>query len=202
MAFTDNERDCLIELMNMAYGATSSAVSDTIDAFSTLHIPELMLLKRSQLFDHLNKTLNTDTVYIVSSQQFRGKLEGEVLFILGKDSAINLARHLDDVDVVSDKELADAVMELCNIVTSSTMKNLATNLNSTIDLMPPYEQTIARSEIHNIDGLDKYNNAILLSTVMEFKEQHINGNLMVLCKDDAFNWLKEALNKVINELGY
>ena len=200
MIFTADERDCLIELMNIAYGATSSAVSDTINAFSTLHIPELFLYERNQLLDYFDKTLSKDTVYIVSSQQFIGKLDGEVLFVLGKESAINLVRHLDDVDVVSDEELADAVMELCNIVTSSTMKNLTASLDSTIDLMPPNEQIITRNGIHNIAGLDTYNNAILISTVMDFKEQHINGNLMILCKDEAFTWLKGALNKVINGL--
>ena len=202
MTFSAKEQDCLIELMNMAYGATASAVADTIDAFTTLHVPQLFLLEHKQLLGHFSKHLDHNTAHYVSSQQFHGELDGEVLFILGQESAANLVKHLDGSEAESDNEMADAVMELCNIITASTMKNLADSLHPNIDLQPPKQQKIFGKEIDTIEGLDKYQHLIVISTVMEFQEQQINGELMVLCQDDTLDWLRAAVNKVIDELGY
>lgn len=201
MSFTADEEDCLVELMNMAYGATASAVADTIDAFSTLHVPQLTVLGRDQLMGLFGNILDKGTIHFVSSQPFLGGLEGEVLFILSKESATNLVKHLDDAEPESDNDLADAAMELCNIITSSTMKNLAESLHTTVELLPPSEFTVPSEKIQDLECFDKYSHLILISTVMEFKDQNINGQLLILCQDSALIWLKAALNKVLNELG-
>ena len=200
LTFNTDEQDCLIELMNMAYGATASAVADTIDAFSTLHVPELKVMDPSELVVLFEDMLEPDATHFVTSQPFVGEIEGEVMFILNNVSANNLVKHLEGTEAQSDSELADAAMELCNIITASTLKNLAESLNTSIELLPPHEFTVVGNNVHNIEGIDKYRHLILISTVMEFNDQNIKGKLLVLAHDEGLNWLKDALNRVLDEL--
>ena len=45
-----------------------------------------------------------------------------------------------------------------------------------------------------------YKCIIIISTEIKFEEQHIKGELLILSKDDSVLYIKEALNKILDEL--
>ena len=47
--FNEDERDCLQELMNIAYGGATAAISEILDAFATLNVPKIKILPALEL---------------------------------------------------------------------------------------------------------------------------------------------------------
>lgn len=198
---TIDERDCLQELMNIAYGSATAAISEILDAFATLQIPQIKIVPATELKNYLkDKLLNTDE-QLVATQLLNGSLNGENLFVINIPSAVNLAHEygLSD-DEISDNELFDIVLETTNILSSSTIGKFAQELNTTVSFEPPSIQ-----KIESIDKLDnkyikEYQQIIIISSILEFQEQKIHAELLLLTKDDSIIWLKNSLNKVLEEL--
>ena len=52
---TEDEKDCLQELMNVAYGSATAAITEIFDAFAKLSIPTIKIINAVDLKDYLAK---------------------------------------------------------------------------------------------------------------------------------------------------
>ena len=69
---TEDEKDCLQELMNVAYGSATAAISEILDAFAKLSIPKIQIINASDLKNYLSDELKLNEEYLVSLQQING----------------------------------------------------------------------------------------------------------------------------------
>lgn len=201
ISFNEDERDCLQELMNMAYGSATAAISEILDAFATLNIPNIQIIPAQELKKYLKDELCLKGEQFVSTQLLNGSISGENLFLINNASAKNLAMEFDlDENEITDNEICDIVLEITNILSSSTIGRLAEELNTIVSFEPP-----GIRKLESIDKLDNnllnyYHQIIIISTDLTFEEQKIHAELLLLTKDDSIIWLKKALNKILDEL--
>ncbi len=200
--FNEDESDCLQELINIAYGSATAAISEILNAFATLNVPDIKIIKPEELKSYLIDKLEVDTVseQFVATQLISGKLSGENLFILDNQSAINLAREFDlEDEEINDEELFDIVLEVTNILSSSMIGRLVDELGTTVSFAPPSIQKI--DSINKLDNkyVNEYNQIIIISTELMFTKQKIKGEILLLTKDESIVWMKESLNKILDE---
>jgi chemotaxis protein CheC len=199
--FDEDERDCLQELMNIAYGSGTAAISEILDAFATLNIPHIQIIPAHGLKGYLQGKLSVDDEQYIATQLLNGDISGENLLIINTKSAYNLAKEFDlEDDEIDDNELCDIVLEITNILSSSTIGRLAEELDTAISFEPPSIQKLESIDKFNNDFLKDYQQIIIISTVLAFDDQNINAELLLLTKDESILWLKEALNKILDEL--
>ena len=86
---TEDEKDCLQELMNVAYGSATAAITEIFDAFAKLSIPTIKIINAADLKDYLAKELNFKDEHFIASQQINGPLNGENMFIIDKKQSGN-----------------------------------------------------------------------------------------------------------------
>jgi chemotaxis protein CheC len=197
--FNEDERDCLQELMNVAYGSATASISAILNSFATLNIPKIKIISSSELKNYLNSLYIHDEQF-VATQLLGGDLAGENLFILNTQSVINLAYEFDlEDEEINDDELLDIVLEVTNILSSSMIGKLAEELDTTVLFSPPSVQKI--NSLDDLDNkyLDEYQQIIIISTELLFEKQKISGELLLLTKDDSIIWMKSALNKILDE---
>ena len=197
----EDEKDCLQELMNISYGAATAAISEIIGKFATLSIPNINTISSSQLREYLNTKLFSKYKYYVANQLVNGYLSGENIFIIDENSSINLAKEfgLED-DEIDDNEIKDIILEITNILSSATSGKLASLLDTSISFSAPNI-----TKINTIDEIDKrfegeYSHVIIISTELNFKEQHIKGELMILTKTESSQFLQKALASALDKL--
>lgn len=197
---TEDEQDCLQELMNVAYGAATAAISEILDAYATLSIPKIEIIDVHDLKSYLNKSFNTLTPHYVSTQLINGKISGENLFVINKDSAINLAKEFDLYEEdLRDEELNDVLLEITNILSSSTISTLASQMETIVSFSPPNVKLV--DSINDLDNkfINKYKKVIIISTELNFTEQNIKGELLILTTDHSISYIKDILNKLLEE---
>lgn len=198
---TEDEKDCLQELINVAYGSATAAITEIFDAFAKLSIPTIKIIDALHLKDYLAKELNFNDEHFVASQQINGPLSGENMFIIDKKSATNMSIKFGfNDDEILDEDICDITLEITNILSSSTISKLAENMDTNVSFSAPSIKLLKSiDELNNI-FLSQYEKVIIISTKLEFVDLNISGELFILTTDNSILFIKDKLNKILDEL--
>ena len=198
---SEDEKDCLQELMNVAYGSATAAITEILDAFAKLSIPKIQIINASELKTYLSNELNLEVEHLVSLQQINGTLCGENMFVIDKQSAKNIAYKFGlEEDEVNDEEIADVVLEITNILSSSTISKLAEDIDTNVSFSAPTIKTLTSiDQLKNL-FISKYEKVIIISTQLKFEDLDINAELFIFTTDNSILYIKEKLNKILDEL--
>ena len=201
IVLTEDEKDCLQELMNVAYGSATAAITEILNAFAKLSIPKIQIINANDLKAYLSKELNLDVEHLVSLQQINGTLCGENMFVIDKQSAKNIAYKFGlDENEVNDEEIADVVLEITNILSSSTISQFPEDMETNVSFSAPTVKTITSiDELKNL-FISKYEKIIIISTQLIFEDLDINAELFIFTTDNSILYIKEKLNKILDEL--
>lgn len=197
--FNEDQIDVLKEFMNIAIGEATSHIAELLGAFGTMHIPSVSIRDSKDLKNVIIENIDLDANYYVMQQLFSGKFAGECLFIVNEKSAVNLGHHLYDNDEVSRDDINDAVMELTNIVTSTIISRLTDELNVRVQFFAPSSNFVKVSDIIDYEA-NQYSTIIVVSTMLDFKDQNIHAYIFILTKDEAINSLRELIDAKLEEL--
>lgn len=197
----EDQQDCLQELINIAYGSGTAAISEILDAFATLSIPKINILETKNLKNYLEQQVKVHTPQFIATQLVNGKFSSENLFIIDEDSARNLAREfgLDEEEQNDLNELSDVILEITNILSSSTISKFAKEMGMDVSFSPPYVKRLESLDELDSDFIDKYHQVIIISTVLNFENQNISGELLILTTNETIEYIKELLNKILEE---
>ena len=198
---TEDEKDCLQELMNVAYGSATAAITEILDAFAKLSIPKIQIINASELKSYLSKELNLDEEHLVALQQINGTISGENMFVIDKKSAKNIAYKFGlDEDEINDEEVADIFLEITNILSSSTISKLAEDIDTNVSFSAPSIKTLTSINQLNNLFISKYEKVIIISTQLNFEDLNIQAELFIFTTDNSILYIKEKLNKILDEL--
>jgi len=195
LTLTEDEKDVLQELMNIAYGKATAVVADMLEAFASLSIPNIKIMTTEELLKTFEVLKNSS--YFFSSQAFSGDFNGESAFFINEESANNLAKHLE---LESRDDLDDAILELTNVLTSSLTTKLAQQMGTDVSFSLPNILKVPLEEIEDVTSFQLYSQVIVIDTDLNFKDQKINGKIFILTKDESISWLKTKLNTILEEL--
>ena len=201
IVLTEDEKDCLQELMNVAYGSATAAITEILDAFAKLSIPKIQIINANELKTYLSNELNLNVEHLVSLQQINGTLSGENMFVIDKQSAKNIAYKFGlEEDEINDEEMADIVLEITNILSSSTISKLAEDIDTNVSFSAPtIKKLTSVDQLKNL-FISKYQKVITISTELKFEDLDINGELFIFTTDNSILYIKEKLNKILDEL--
>ena len=200
LTLNEDEVDCLQELMNISYGSATAAIAEIIDKFATLSIPNIKTVTVDEFKEYLKSKLDYGKSHYVTNQLINGTISGETMFIIDKDSTFNLGREYDlEEDELIEEELKDVVLETSNIITSTTISKFAELINASVTFSPPSIKILHSIEEFYEYFANEYSHIIIISTEIKFKDQNIHGELLILSKDDSILFMKNALNKLLDE---
>lgn len=198
--FTADHLDVLREFMNIAAGNATASIADLLQAFGTMHIPQVVISDINGLKKYVDDTIPSQSSYYVSKQLFGGPLGGEFIFVLTEESARNLGNHLYDVDAPSDADIYDAVIELTNILSATMISRLTEELNVKVQFFVPSTQVFQGNNLLYLEETKEYSQIIIISTQMEFQQQKVNGHIFILTKDAMIQSLKDLIDQKLEEL--
>ena len=178
ITLTEDEKDCLQELMNVAYGSATAAITEILDAFATLSIPNINIINADELNHYLSSELDFKVEHIISLQQINGVICGENMFVIDKESAKNIAYKFGlEEDEVNDEEIIDVILEITNILSSSTISKLAEDMEASVSFSAPTIKKITSiDQLKNL-FISRYKKVITISTELKFEDLDIKGEL-------------------------
>jgi len=197
---SEDQIDYLRELINISYASATAAITEVLDKFATLQIPDIKFLPISEINSFLKTISKKNTEQYISSQLINGDILGESLFVVDDISAINLMKNLEIYNT-DEEDIEDIILEINNILTSQTISYISDEFGFEILFEPPIIKKINSIEYFDSSNLiENYEQIIVISTELIFEKEKIHGNFLILTKSETIKKIKEKIDKILKEL--
>ncbi len=197
---TDEERDILQEIMNIAFGQAAADLAEVVNIFVVLSVPDIRIVPAADLPQYIHTEFSEFGNISIVEQNFWGEFRGNALLIFPSDSGRELVSLLGDGDLASFEAQAsdflenETLMEVGNILIGACVGKVAELLKDVVTYSPPRVIIENHPSISMPDTLfDPGNSAIILKTVFCFNERNVNGFLFLITSHKSVAWLKKAL---------
>jgi len=196
---SDEEKDILQEVMNIAFGKAAADLAEVINIFVVLSVPYIQMLKTRDLPEYLKaQVYEYDRISIVE-QNFWGDFKGSAFLVFEASAGRDLVSLFgDDADEIGSESMAalekETLMEVGNILIGACVGKLSELLGDAVTYSPPRvvaEDTPNDTIPANIFESDS--SAIILKTVFNFNERNVSGFLFLVTSNDSILWLKKSL---------
>jgi chemotaxis protein CheC len=202
---SEEERDILQEIMNIAFGRAAADLAQYIDIYVILSVPHITLLQAIDLPKFINTDIKDFDKVSVVEQNFWGKFKGSAFLIFPAGTGKELITLLDggeeffESDPIYELE-KETFREVGNILIGACVGKIAELLGDVITYSPP-RVVIEKSHRTVIPAnlFDPNNFAIVLRTLFEFNERNVSGYLFLVTSQESFAWMKSALYKFLEQ---
>ncbi len=206
-SFTDLEIDTFQELMNIVFGNAAADLSEVIDIYVVLSVPQLKMIKAAELPEFIQNNIKEDIVYnTIIEQNFLGNFNGFALVVFPRDNEskfITLFRENKDMfyecDATGELE-KEILMEVGNILIGACVGKMAELLNDSVIYEPPriivedIQDSGVYQKLH-----DPKNWALVLKSTFHFEAQDLTCFLFLVTNNESIGWLKKALNDYLRQ---
>ncbi|MFH1993348.1 MAG: chemotaxis protein CheC [Pseudomonadota bacterium] len=201
--FSDEEKDILQEIMNIAFGSATADLAEVIDIFVELSVPQIHLIPVGELPDFLKNTIHAYDETVIVDQKFWGDFSGSGLLVLPSRATKEMLMLLADKEpeVSFTKTMAtlekESLVEIGNILIGACVGKLSELLKTFATYSPP--RIINGSNVQNafIKSFDPSQTAIVLKTIFKFEHKDLSGLLLLLANQESIGWLRKALHEFL-----
>ncbi|MDY6822248.1 MAG: chemotaxis protein CheC [Thermodesulfobacteriota bacterium] len=200
--FSEEEKDILQEIMNIAFGNATADLAELIDVQVILSIPDIRIMGFNLLPDFLNETINHGQRNSAIGQKFWGDFNGSGLLFLpsGTEQVLEKFLNVSYRDKISQKEdtelKAGLLIEISNILIGACVGKISGLLKTVVSYSPP---ELLNAEQGNYEFLLKHfeaeQTAIVMKTLFQFDQQDLNGLLLIMTNYESVGWMKKALHE-------
>jgi len=198
-AISEEEKEILQEIMNIAFGKAAADLAEVINIFVVLSVPHIEMLRAQELPKYLKKQINNYDMISIVEQNFWGDFKGSAFLIFQASAGRELiAIFGDDSDSFGMESAAalekETLMEIGNILIGACVGKLAELLRDSVTYSPPRVVTEnTPNDAIPASLFDPSASAIVLKTVFSFQERNVNGFLFLVTSHDSILWLKKSL---------
>lgn len=203
---TEEEKDILQEIMNIAFGKAAADLAEVINIFVVLSVPSIQILKGAELPGYLRgEILDSSNISIVE-QNFRGEFRGSAFLVFPAGAGKELISLLEaDNEEVFESDSIDllekeTLMEVGNILIAACVGKMSELLGDVVTYSPP--KVVIENQPHEIipnNLFDPEYSAIVMKTLFRFEERDVNGFLFLVTTHDSIAWLQESLARFLEQ---
>ncbi len=191
--------DVFKEIGNIGSGNAATALASIIDKKIDMAVPQVNILE----FKHVTDILGGGEIPVVGIYfELDGDIEGNILFILNIDSAVNLVNILFNrqKENKENKELEDmdmsALSEIGNILAASYVNSLSSLTGLTLKISVPSISIDMAGAILSVPAIEfgqLGDKVLFIETQFEEDDKLVIGDLFLIPKMDSFKKILEKL---------
>lgn len=198
---TEDQRDCLQEITNVAMGQAGDRLARLLDVFVILSIPHVSVLKPTDIVMAL-QALNRESeepIFGVCQGFIGGGLAGEAMLIFNNTDFDDLARLLKyepSEDIQARNEL---LMDTANVLNGACLKGLAAQLDTHFSFGPPMllGQHCNITDLVQSNSM-RWNEALVVEINYSIENHRINCDLLLVIAEQSLAGLIEKLNYMLD----
>jgi len=203
---TDEEKEILQEIMNIAFGQAAADLAEVINIFVVLSVPNIQLLKGAELPEYLRHELRDFNNVSIVEQNFRGKFRGSAFLVFPAGAGKELISLLDADHETSfesgsiDLLEKETLMEVGNILIGACVGKMSELLDDVVTYSPP--KVVIENQPHEIIPNNLFNpeyTAIVMKTLFRFDERDVSGFLFLVTTHDSVAWLQKSLARFLEQ---
>ncbi|MEA3117801.1 MAG: chemotaxis protein CheC [Paraburkholderia sp.] len=204
LALTEQQRDALQEIANLAMGQAATRLARLLDTFVELSVPRVRVVRVEEAARTLREMTGIDESVTAVRQGFRSGIVGEALVICRSSGVGNLCSLVNDPRIhfayesVSQTEL---IFDVANVLTGACVSSIMNQLDRTPIFSAPglLGEQIALEDVFQADVL-AWKIALLLEVSFALEDHTFRAHLVMLMAEDSIRRLHKALNAILSSL--
>ncbi|MFM0648280.1 chemotaxis protein CheC [Paraburkholderia bryophila] len=201
---TEDQRDALQEVANLAMGQAATRLARLLDAFIELSVPRVRVVAVSEAAQALREMTGIEDKVSAVRQGFRSDIKGEALVICRSDSVDQLCSLVSDpysrsaYEAVSQREL---VFDVANVLTGACVSCILDQLGRT----PVFSAPGLLGEAMTLDevfqpGVLQWGVALLVEVNFALEDQSFRAHLVMLMAEESIRHMNGALDELLSSL--
>ncbi|WP_052481063.1 hypothetical protein [Gilvimarinus agarilyticus] len=200
---TEDQRDCLQEIANVAMGQSADHLARLLGVFVVLSIPTVSLLTPNDIAMTLQSLQHDDgddqDLTGVCQGFIGGGIAGEALLIFNGTDYRDLATLLRYDASAGANARSELLMDTTNVLGGACLHGIARQLDTHFSLGPPtllgehfdITETLQNREIN-------WQNALVIEINYTIEDHKVNCDLLLVISENCIDGLLEKLNYLID----
>ncbi|MCW8884227.1 MAG: chemotaxis protein CheC [Motiliproteus sp.] len=140
--FSEDQRDCLQEICNIAMGQAADSLARLLERFITLSVPAIRFISSDNLDAELNQLIGASTVSAVRQGFFSAHgdqgLRGESIIVFSETDLAGLAEltALED-EPANEMEEEELLLDIANVLCGACLNGIAAQLEQELGYSAP-----------------------------------------------------------------
>jgi len=201
---TEDQRDALQEVANLAMGQAATRLARLLDSFIELSVPRVRVVAVSEAAQALREMTGIEDLVSAVRQGFRSDIKGEALVICRSDSVDDLCALVSDpysrsaYESVSQKEL---MFDVANVLTGACVSCILDQLGRTPVFSAPglLGDAMTLDEVFQ-PGVLQWEVALLVEVNFTLEDQSFRAHLVMLMAEESIRHMNDALDALLSSL--
>lgn len=195
---SEDQQDCLQELINVAMGQASDQLARYLDTFVYLKVPSIEQVKSEHLFEAINQDLKATAVV---SQGFFGYegIRGEALLMYQPQDSDRLADLLGyEADELSFDE---QIIDLSSILTTTFLNVFASQIENQMSYSAPRLLSANKGTVSEHLNQQSFNWDLALKVRISYQvtDYSFNCDMVLLIPEEAINNIKTVIDRILED---
>ncbi len=136
IALSEDKRDCLQEISNVAMGQAGDHLARLLDSFVVLSIPHVAILTPTEIAMAV-QTVDEHNVSGVCQGFIGGGIAGEAMLLFNDTSFIDLAKLMNFEEELNESAERELLIDATNILVGALLRGIAEQLDIEFSFGPP-----------------------------------------------------------------
>ncbi|HXZ06558.1 MAG TPA: chemotaxis protein CheC [Paraburkholderia sp.] len=199
--FTEEQRDALQEIANLAMGQAAARLARLLDTFIKLSVPRVCVVGVDEAAQTLRQMTGIDQGVTAVRQSFRSDIRGEALVICRSGAVGNLWGLVNGPDIHPAHETisqAELMFDVANVLTGAYVSCILDQLDRTPVFSAPnlLGENIALDDVFQPDLL-AWRVAVLLEVNFVLENHSFRAHLVMLMAEDSISSMHDALDALL-----
>ncbi len=199
LEFTEEYRDCLQEVTNVAMGQAGDLLAKVLDTFVVLSIPHIEVMKPQDVSMALQAVDSSSSVSAVCQGFIGGGIAGEAMLLFNDTSFQDLAKLLNYDDELDRQAECELLMDTTNILFGACLNGIAEQIDMQFSFGSPMVlgQHQQLADIFNTKSLN-WDHALVTEINYQLEGYDVNCDLLIIMTGDSIKRLLAKLNYLVN----
>ncbi|HEY9043878.1 MAG TPA: chemotaxis protein [Rheinheimera sp.] len=196
--FSEEQRDCLQELVNVAMGLASDKLARYLNTLVHLQVPAIKLVKTEQLPEHFANRHQQHSVTMISLGFFGDQgLRGETIMLYQLENVGVIAKLLGYSD--DDSSEAEMLTDISSVLTTTFLNGLAEQLENSFSYAAP--RILSSRDKHFAEKLastaEQWQLALQVDIRYQLTDYSFNCDMILLIPGEAVLRLRLILDQIL-----
>jgi len=199
MIITAEQKDALLELINIAFGRAAASLSELTGQRVLLNVPRIVICSMKEVREHLENLIQGEVATV--HQMFSGPVAGEGILLLDYGGAVLLSGLLSENRVPVDRldqSDQEVLTEVGNILLNACLGTFGNLLEIHLSFSLP------RMQVENLNPLlDSFSvdtegvrYAMVILTTFSLRDSTVHGYLILVLAVASLDLLVQSLEKL------
>lgn len=198
IVLSEEHRDCLQEISNVAMGQAGDHLARLLDAFVILSIPHVAVLSPSEIAMAV-QTVNGHSVSGVCQGFIGGGLAGEAMLLFNDTSFNDLAKLMEYEEELDENAQREVLIDATNVLVGALLRGIAEQLDVAFSFGPP----AILGQHQELDKLlssnsVRWDQALVVEVNYQIENYDVQCDLLMVITESSLHYLLKKLNYLLD----